>query len=212
MIIVVQKINAYEHADLLDQMFQTRARVFGDKLNWDVEITEGREFDKYDDMGPVYILHTDEAATTVKASLRLLPTTGPTVLADFFSDTMPDAAHLSAPGIWECTRFCVDEDVVGYGHREQILASGALIAGLGEVAITAGIDSILGNFDSAMLRLYRRIGCEVEILGATHRYANPVYLGLFPVSDAILSNVRSRLKSASPVLGQLQEDGELAAA
>ncbi len=211
MIIVIQKINAHEHADLLDQMFQLRARVFGDKLKWDVKITDGKEVDKYDDIGPVYILHTDEAAKSVKASLRLLPTTGPTVLADFFSDTMPDAAYLSAPTIWECTRFCVDEDIVGKGHREQILASGALIAGLGEVAMSAGIESILGNFDATMLRLYRRIGCEVDVLGTTHRFGDPVYLGLFPVSEPILRHVKSRLKNASPELTRSRHERELAA-
>ena len=211
MIIVVQQINAHEHADLLDQMFQLRARVFGDRLKWDVQITDGREIDKYDDAGPVYILHTDEAAKSVKASLRLLPTTGPTVLADFFSDTMPDAAHLSAPTIWECTRFCVDEDIVGKGHREQIGASRALIEGLGEVAMSAGIESILGNFDSTMLRLYRRIGCDVDVLGTTHRFGDPVYLGLFPVSESILRHVKSRLKTASPELTQSRHGRELAA-
>jgi N-acyl-L-homoserine lactone synthetase len=66
---------------------------------------------------------------------------------------------------------------------------------LGEVAIKAGIESIVGNFDPTMLRVYRRIGCEVEILGCTRRYGRPVYLGLFPISEQILQKVQSRLKT-----------------
>jgi acyl homoserine lactone synthase len=86
-----------------------------------------------------------------------------------FSDTAPDAVHLSAPTIWECTRFCLEENISSNrGHREALIASGVLIAALGDVAIRAGIEAILGNFDSTMLRLYRRIGCEVEVLGSTH--------------------------------------------
>jgi N-acyl-L-homoserine lactone synthetase len=193
MIIVVEQRNAQEHAHLIDQMFRLRGRVFGDRLKWDVKLTDGKERDRYDDLGPVYIIDTDEAARQVRGSLRLLPTTGPTVLADFFADTMPDAARLSAPSIWECTRFCIDEEIVGKGRREQIVASGALIAGLGEIAIRSGIESILGNFDATMLRLYRRIGCDVEVLGTTGRYGDPVYLGLFPVSETILRQVKSRL-------------------
>jgi N-acyl-L-homoserine lactone synthetase len=75
-------------------------------------------------------------------------------------------------------------------------ASAVLIAALGDVAIKAGIESILGNFDSTMLRIYRRIGCEVEVLGSTERYGTPVYLGLFPVSQTILSEVKGILRNA----------------
>ena len=195
MIIVVEPSNARAHATLTDQRIKLRARVFGDRLKWDVRIEEGMERDRYDEIGPVYLIDTDEDARNVKGSLRLLPTTGPTVLADVFADTMPDAARLSAPSIWECTRFCVDEDIVGKGRREQIVASGNLIAGLGEVAIRAGIESVLGNFDATMLRLYRRIGCEVEVLGTTCRYGDPVYLGLFPVSEPILRRVKAKLRA-----------------
>jgi acyl homoserine lactone synthase len=194
MIVVIEQYNAHEYPHLIDQMFRLRARVFHDRLKWDVQVTDGRERDKYDDEGPVYIIHADDIAQTVKGSLRLLPTTGPTVLADIFSDTLPDAIGLSAPTIWECTRFCVEES----GHREELIASGILIAALGEVAIKAGIEAILGNFDATMLRLYRRIGCEVEVLGATERYGRPVYLGLFPISEEILLKVKGKLPTARP--------------
>ena len=56
----------------------------------------------------------------VKGSLRLLPTTGPTVLADVFSDTLPDAVTFSAPTIWECTRFCLEDGILSRGHREEL--------------------------------------------------------------------------------------------
>ena len=197
MIVVIESHNAHEYLDLMHEMFRLRARVFRDRLGWDVQVVDGKERDKYDDMTPVYIICTDDLAREVKGSLRLLPTTGPTVLADNFSDTLPDAVHLSAPTIWECTRFCLDDRLLIEGHRDELLfVSGALIAGLGEVAIRAGIESILGNFDAAMLRVYRRIGCKVEVLGSTLRYGRPVYLGLFPISEPILRNVKTRLRNA----------------
>ncbi len=197
MIVVVQQHNADEYAHLVDRMFRLRARVFGERLKWDVQITDGKERDRFDELGPVYLIYADERGQEVKGSLRLLPTTGPTVLADVFTDTMPDAVSLSAPTIWECTRFCLDEDIVGSRHRDQIVASGALISALGSVALNAGIESILGNFDATMLRLYRRIGCDVEVLGRTYRYGEPVYLGLFPVSEAILDQVNAEASRAA---------------
>lgn len=208
MIVVVQEHNAYEHAHLLDQMFRLRAKVFAERLKWDVSVVDGWERDRFDDLAPVYLIHTDEDGRQVRGSLRLLPTTGPTLLADFFSDTLPDAALLSAPSIWECTRFCIDEDILR--HREQVVASRALISGLGSIALAAGIESILGNFDARMLRLYRRIGCEVDVLGMTDRYGEPIYLGLFPVSQAILSEVNARLPVA-PAIKDLPHNRPIAA-
>ena len=209
MIVVVQEHNAREHAHLIDQMFRLRARVFADRLKWDVTVVDGKERDRFDDLGPVYLIYTDEEGHDVRGSLRLLPTTGPTLLADFFSDTMPDAALMSAPTIWECTRFCVDEDRLR--HRDQIVASRDLISGLGSVALDAGIESILGNFDDRMLRLYRRIGCQVDVLGCTRRYGTPVYLGLFPVSLPILEAVNSRLAASPPAIKGAEQGDRVAA-
>jgi N-acyl-L-homoserine lactone synthetase len=198
MIVVIEKYNAHQYSNLLDDMFRLRARVFRDRLRWDVKVADGKERDKYDDEGPVYLVYTDDAARKVKGSLRLLPTTGPTVLGDFFSDTYPAAAQLSAPTIWECTRFCLDDKLLGSGHRqEQLLAFTVLIAALGEVAVRAGIQSILGNFDSTILKLYRHIGCEVEVLGSTQRYGRPIYLGSFPISEPILRKIKGRLRNST---------------
>ena len=141
MIVVIEQYNAHKYSNLMDEMFRLRARVFRDRLRWDVQVVDGKERDKYDDEGPVYLIYTDDEAREVKGSLRLLPTTGPTVLADIFSDTLPAAVDLSAPTIWECTRLCLDDEILARGRREELLfASTVLIAGLGEVAIGAGIE------------------------------------------------------------------------
>jgi N-acyl-L-homoserine lactone synthetase len=95
------------------------------------------------------------------------------------------------------------------GNQEELyFASAVLIAALGDLAIKAGIESILGNFDSTMLRLYRRIGCEVDVLGSTHRYGQPIYLGLFPISELILRRVKRKLKNAQSLMAKSMQ-GEL---
>lgn len=194
-IVVVEKSNAHRYGNLLDKMFRQRARFFHDRLKWDVQVTDGKERDRYDDEGPVYIIYTDDLRGGVKGSLRLLPTTGPTLAADVFSDTLPDAVHLSAPSIWECSRFCLDENILASGIEVIVFASRVLIAALGDVAMGAGIESIIGNFDASKLRLYRRIGCEVEILGSTSRYGSPVYLGVHHISETIVRSVWGKLKN-----------------
>jgi acyl homoserine lactone synthase len=212
MIVVAGQYNAHEYSNLIDEMFRLRARVFHDRLGWDVHIVDGTERDKYDDQGPVYLIYTDENAREVRGSLRLLPTTGPTVLADVFSDTLPGSANLSAPTIWECTRLCLDDRILDRGRAEELLfASTVLIAALGEVAIAAGIETILGNLDSSMLRLYRHIGCEVEVLGSTKRYGRPIYLASFRIAESIIQKLRRRLGSAQSEMARLPDRRFLAA-
>ena len=46
----------------MDEMFRLRARVFHDRLRWEVQAADGKERDKYDDMAPVYLIYTDDAA------------------------------------------------------------------------------------------------------------------------------------------------------
>jgi N-acyl-L-homoserine lactone synthetase len=201
-IVVVEPHNAQMYSDLLDKMFRLRARIFHDQLGWDVKVTDGCERDKYDHEGPVYIIYTDSQLDQVKGSLRLLPTTGPTLLVDFFSDTLPDAADLSAPTIWECSRFCLDDRALANDHDGLLFVSTVLLIALGDLAIRSGIESILGNFDSAMLRLYRRLGCEVEVLGSTRRYGRPVFLGLHPVSESIVRRIKKKLKGAEEAFSE----------
>jgi acyl homoserine lactone synthase len=196
MIVVIEPHNAGKHQKLLDAMFRLRARVFRDKKRWDVNVVDGMERDEYDDLDPVYILLTDETASEVHGSLRLLPTTGPTLLANTFSDTLPDAVQLSAPSIWECTRLCIDDKLTGDRPENLMMASALLIEGLGEVALKAGIETILGVFEPMMLRVYRRVGCTLEILGCTRRFERPVYLGAFTVSEDILQDVKRRIRHA----------------
>ncbi len=197
MIVIIEQWNAHRYAPLLEEMFRLRARIFHDRLKWDVRIADGKERDRYDDEGPVYVIYTDDHGTEVKGSLRLLPTTGPTLAADVFSDTLPDAVHLSSPTIWECSRFCLDEKILASGLEGIVFASRVLIAALGDVAVRAGIELVIGNFDASKLRLYRRIGCEVEVLGSTSRYGSPVYLGLHPISEAVVKRVWAKVKDDS---------------
>jgi acyl homoserine lactone synthase len=206
MIVVIEKNNAHKYSNLVDEMYRLRARIFHDRLGWDVRVVDGKERDKYDDEGPVYIIYTDDEAREVKGSMRLLPTTGPTLLADCFADTLPNAALLSAPTIWEVTRFCIDDSLLDRGSPDGLFyTSSVMIAALGDVAVSAGIESIVANFDASALRLYRRVGCEIDILGYTVRYGMPVYLGLFPVSEFLLGRLKRRLANARPEFVRMEK-------
>lgn len=61
---MLRVINGYEadqHSDVIDQMHRIRAQVFSDRLGWDVEVTNGREIDRFDKEDPLYLVSIDES-------------------------------------------------------------------------------------------------------------------------------------------------------
>jgi acyl homoserine lactone synthase len=84
-------IDANEHGglgSLVDEMHQLRARVSAGRLGWRVKIEYGRERDEYDALDPTYILALTDRGD-VAGCVRLLPTTGPTMLSQTFSQLLP---------------------------------------------------------------------------------------------------------------------------
>lgn len=203
MFLTIEPFQQGKYRHLLTEMFRLRARVFRDRLGWDVPVISGQERDAYDDCSPLYLLATDETQTEVHACMRFLPTTGPTLLYDVFHETLPEAVDFESPFIWECTRFCVDEDLLAHSGSDVNAArlSGQMLIACCEFALNAGIESILANFDPLRLRIWRRAGAKVDVLGASSSFGEqPVYLGLFEVSEAVLHNMRSRLGVSEALL------------
>jgi acyl homoserine lactone synthase len=155
---------------LLDEMFRMRARVFGERLGWDVTITDGQERDAYDALDPSYIIIAPHGR--VQASVRLLPTTGRTMLAEHF----PEVPITPSPLTWEATRFCVE-------RHDLVLPLGGAMTAFG---LACGITSFVGCFDAAAWRIYRaacaEVGTRLEILGTVKRRGT-IYIGRFEVSD-----------------------------
>ena len=71
-------------ADALAEMYRLRFRVFKNRLDWDVTTSGDMERDSYDDLGPVYLLQRNTLGD-LTGCVRLLPTTGPTMLRDTFA-------------------------------------------------------------------------------------------------------------------------------
>jgi N-acyl-L-homoserine lactone synthetase len=176
LIIVVEGHNKDEYAHLLDQMHRHRASVFVERLGWDLPVVAGKERDRYDDENPVYLLEAFDGE--LLSSLRLMPTTGPTTLADYFSDCIPGGSvDFQSPSIWEVTRLCV---ALPIGFR--LTATYRLFRAVVELARERGIETLLFNFDGGWLARYKNVG--VEVLGSTNRYGPPVYLGRFSVNES----------------------------
>lgn len=202
MFIIVQAHEYERYRHLMKQMFILRKKVFYDTLNWDVTINVDQERDRYDDLHPAYLFWCDNNQKELYGVIRLMPTTGPTLLYDVFRDTFPDIVSFEAPGIWEGTRMCLDENKLTRDMPGLTAARGfsLLLLALCEVAIAHGIRWMVSNYEPQMKRIYRRTGIDVNELGRADKYGKyPVCCGQFEVSQHVLQTMRSRLGVSAPL-------------
>lgn len=208
MIFTIESVDQDKHPELIDQMFRMRAEVFSGRLGWDVTVENGREIDRFDAEDPLYVLSLDEQSRQLRGAVRLLPTTGPTMLRDVFSVLMPGGA-VESPLIWESSRFAVNPRIFEAKDRAEAnhtvnRTTVELLCGMVETAQQAGIEHIVSVFDARMARIFRSIDCRFEQLGTPTRIGKTMtYAGLFDMSQ----DMRSRLGAAGnfrePVLANV---------
>lgn len=91
----------------IHEMHRLRYRVFKERLNWDVEVSGDLEIDRFDALSPTYLVHKGQDGR-IQGCVRLLPTTGPTMLGETFPALLDGNPLPHDPRIWESSRFCLD--------------------------------------------------------------------------------------------------------
>lgn len=95
---------------LLAEMFRERKRVFVDLLRWDLPVLAGEyELDQFDGPTTQYLLMASPEGRHF-GSMRLLPTSGPTVLGSIFP-FLCERPLPTSPHCWEISRFCLSRDL-----------------------------------------------------------------------------------------------------
>lgn len=202
MYLLIQAHEYQKYAKLLDQSFRLRKRVFADRLGWSVSVSGPFERDGYDRLNPAYLFWCDETGRQLYGCVRLMPTTGPTLLYDVFRETFPDACDLVAPGIWEGTRMCIDEEAMerDFPDMRSDRAICLLLLALCEVALDTGVHTLISNYEPHMRRIYQRAGAELDELGRSDQYGRPpVCCGAFEVSTRIREQMRRKLRVSGPL-------------
>lgn len=169
MIIVVDGLNRHRYTRLLDEMYALRARVFGKRLGWEVEIKDGKEIDQFDALDPAYVIGLNDDGRVVSC-VRALQTTGPHMLSDVFSEILDGEPPLRSGKIWESTRFCVDTEILERGNSRNSVsyATCELMAASLEYARNCGIDDIITVIDPVMNRVLKRSDCApYDYVGST---------------------------------------------
>lgn len=189
MIIVIDALNKDRFADLLDEMFQLRARVFEGRLGWEVEVQNGREIDQFDALDPAYVIGLDNDGHVVSC-VRALQTTGPHMLSEVFHAILGGEPPLRSSTLWESTRFCVDtQRLAGDGTMKAVsLATCELMIGSLEFARRAGIADIITVIDPVINRILKRSNnAPYDYVGST------VQMGKVPAMAALLDCTEERI-------------------
>ena len=185
----------YIYADALDAfptlregMFKDRATQFKERLGWDVHVNcDGFETDEYDKMNPMYVIY-ELPDGSHGGSMRIVPTTGHTMINDHFLDLTNDVI-ISSPLIWECTRFMVSPNA---GDEAKMVAASLMLAGV-ELGVQFGLDSAVGVFDARMVHIYRRVGWAPEILGTSGSGKSAISAGLWPIDYAAKMKICNKI-------------------
>jgi N-acyl-L-homoserine lactone synthetase len=199
--IVVTHSDYSEFPDLIAGMHRLRYRVFRDRLNWDVSVSGDMEIDAYDALKPTYIIAVDDS-TSVVGCARLLPTTGPTMLANTFPALLGSNPTPRSDKIFESSRFCVDtsaaDRVTAVGLRDVTFS---LLAGILEWGLSHNQEAVVTVTDVRFERILSRAGWPLE------RFAPPMQIdstkalaGRLAISDCALSNVRETGQLKKPIL------------
>jgi N-acyl-L-homoserine lactone synthetase len=197
MLRIVEGFEKTNEPELFDQMFKQRARLFKDKLGWDVKVdSNGWEQDEYDRDDTIYLLTTNHDGQVI-GSLRLLSTLTDHMMTGPFRGMFPDFVFRS-PTVFECTRF-VAEDDRGARANGLSLAACELLIGMFEFADHAGMTQVLGLFEAPMLRVYRRCGLHPSILARTVTEHGQMLVGLSDVSTHTVQAMRQATGLTGPV-------------
>jgi acyl homoserine lactone synthase len=189
------------YIDAVTEMHRLRYRVFKERLDWDVQFSGDMEIDEFDAHRPAYLIQRAQD-NRVQGCVRLLPSTGPTMLRDTFPVLLDGAPAPASPAIWESSRFALDlHHDAPQATRGLASATYELFAGMIEFGLSRQLTEIVTVTDARMERILRRAGwvlrriAEPRPLGSTLAVA-----GYLEVSIESLARVRAIGGLQGPVL------------
>lgn len=202
---MIRLIHGHERARYpreIDAMHRLRRHVFHERMGWDVSLIRDWEIDGFDAFDPLYLLSVDEDDRVV-GTLRLLPTTGFTMVNDVFSELLPDNEPIVSPLIWESSRFAVDRDAdVPIGPNGVSRAVAELGLGMNAVAMQTGLTHIVTVYDALVHRTLKRAQCAGEPIAPPKRMTGTLsYVVLYDVGP----ETEQRVREVSGITGDVFE-------
>lgn len=151
------------------EMHRLRAKVFKDRMGWDVPIISDMEIDGYDALNPYYMM-IRKPVGGIRGCWRALPTEGPYMLKDTFPELLRGHKAPADSKIWEISRFAIEtEDSHGFGFAELSLDALREIVKFGD---RMGIEHIVTVTTASFERMLLRAGIALT------RFGPPIRIGV----------------------------------
>jgi acyl homoserine lactone synthase len=139
-----------------------RAKVFRDRMGWEVPVLDGMEIDGYDALEPHYMVIRDEQ-NKVCGCWRMLPTEGPYMLKDTFPELLHGAQAPENERVWELSRFAIEtEGDSNFGFAERAMVA---MRGIVNFADENDIEKYVTVTTTAVERLLRHAGVDITRMG-----------------------------------------------
>jgi acyl homoserine lactone synthase len=192
MIKVVQGQHRAKYPREIDAMHALRRKTFHERMRWDVSLIRHWEIDGFDVLDPVYLLSINRDGCVV-GTLRLLPTTGFTMINDVFGELLPDGKPIESPLIWESSRFAVDHEAdVPIGPSGISRATAELGLGMNAIGMQLGLTHVVTVYDALVHRALKKARCAGEPIAEPRRIGKTLtYAVFYEVGPATERLVRS---------------------
>lgn len=179
-----------EQGPLVEAMLRHRHHIFVGLLGWRaLERPDGRDVDAYDHADAVHVVVRD-AGGKFRGSARLLPTTGPHMLAEHFAHLV-DGAIPRGRDILEWSRHAPGDPDWPAAVNEA--ARLALHGGVLRYCLDHGVAALTAVMDRGMLRRARSYGWDCTPLGASHPYCEGEAVAVInPVRAGHLARLEAR--------------------
>src|SRR3984885_9500448 len=121
---VIRRDNRHLYSEILEDYFRLRHQIYVVERKWTVlDRPDKREIDQFDTDETVYLLGLE--GRSIVAGMRLVPTTGPTLLSDLFPKLSLDGPIRRAD-VYELSRIFV----VKHRRGEAVIQAAAMEYGL----------------------------------------------------------------------------------
>lgn len=169
MIHVVTIHNQHLYAEQLEEMFQLRHRFYVEEHGWSgLTSRDGKETDEFDNADAVYLLNLDPFAK-VTASVRLNPTTGPTLLhkfSDYAAEPLPRDTS-----VWDVSRWMAKpEHRRGDSKRWRNDRQRELMVAIHEFCVSRGATRIITLSELRLAERAAAYGWPTRLLGVPREY------------------------------------------
>lgn len=158
----------FQSSDLWN-MYRLRARIFHDRMGWEIPILSGMEVDGYDALDPHYMV-IRRSDREICGCWRMLPTKGPYMLKDTFPQLLHGKMAPEDENVWELSRFAIETNgPPGFGFASLALDAMREIVAFGD---HMGISHYVTVTTTPMERLLRKTGIAIT------RYGPPIRIGV----------------------------------